>query len=164
MSVGVRRYFDGPAFISRKCKSNPPFNKILLRAQPTSFSFPPWRQRTLPSNNGRRGTVRIRGHFVRITYLYRWYFYRISLLRKWHYIIVSHIVLLILQLTDGTIQTNNHTIGFGEEVAAIWHVKITKIRVRFSHSPYRIVYQNRTYMVKRSYIYRLSFVHRSNIA
>ena len=53
-------------------------------------------------------------------------FYRISLVRKWYNIIVSHIVLLILQLTDGTIQTNHHTIGLGEDAAIIWHVNITK--------------------------------------
>ena len=45
---------------------------------------------------------------------------------KWYYIIVSHIIFLILQLTDGAIQTNDHTIGFGEDVAVIWHVNITK--------------------------------------
>ena len=51
-------------------------------------------------------------------------FYRISLVRKWYYIIVSHIVLL-LQQVDGTIQTNEHTTGFGEEVA-LKHVNIMK--------------------------------------
>ena len=59
-------------------------------------------------------------------------------------------VLLILQLTDGTIKINDHTIGFGEDVAVIWHVNITK-NYRISHTvssnQYRIVYQNRTYMV-----------------
>ena len=83
-------------------------------------------------------------------YEYRWYFYRISLVRKWYYIIVSHIVLLILQLTGGTIQANDHTIGFDEDVAVIWHVNITKssvFRIRSSSNQYRIEYQKRTYMV-----------------
>ena len=60
-------------------------------------------------------------------------FYHISLVRKWYYIIVSHIVFLILQLTDGNIQTNDHTIGFGVDVAVIWHVNITK-NYRISHT------------------------------
>ena len=73
--------------------------------------------------------------FVYRTYtcMYRWYFYRISLVRKWYYIIVSHIVFLISQLTDGTVQTNDLTIGFVEEVAVIWHVNITK-SYRISHT------------------------------
>ena len=29
---------------------------------------------------------------------------------------ISHIVLIIYQLTEGTTQTNDHTKGFGEEV------------------------------------------------
>ena len=46
----------------------------------------------------------------------------------------------------GTIQTNDHTIGFGEEVAVIWHENIMR-NYRISHTnPYRIVYQKRTYM------------------
>ena len=66
-------------------------------------------------------------------------------------IILSYrIIIFILQLTDGTIQTHDHTLGFVGEVAVIWHVNITKtivFRIRFSPNAYRIVYQNRTYMV-----------------
>ena len=65
--------------------------------------------------------------------VYRWYLYRISLVRKWYFIIISHIELLILQLTDETIQTNDHTIEFGEDVVVIWHVNITK-NYRISHT------------------------------
>ena len=54
------------------------------------------------------------------------------MVRKWYYIIVSHIVSLILQPTDGIFQINDHTIGFGEDVAVIWHVNVTKM--------YRIVH------------------------
>ena len=86
---------------------------------------------------------------IHVPYVNRRYFYRISLVRKWYYIVVSHIVLL-KQLTDGTIQTNDHNKRFVEEVAVIWHVNIKKdivFRIWFSPNPYRIVYQNRTYMV-----------------
>ena len=76
--------------------------------------------------------------FVVILFVYRTYidgiFYRISLVRKWFYIIISHIVLLISQLTDMAIHTNDYTIGFGEKVAVIWHVHITKKSYRSLHT------------------------------
>jgi len=103
--------------------------------------------------------VRIRGQFVRITYVYRWYFYRISLVRKWYYIIVSQIVLLILQLTDGTIQTYDHTIGFGEEVAVIWHVNIT----RSYHISHTVKPKPGSYCISESYVNGITFVYLSII-
>ena len=91
---------------------------------------------------------------------------RISLVRKLYYtcIIVSHIVLSMLQLTDGTIQTNDHTITFVEDVAVIWHVNIPKktivFRIRSSSNQYRSVY-GITY-VYLSIIVRVSFECRVN--
>ena len=69
------------------------------------------------------------------SFVYRWYFYRILLVRKKYYVILSHIVFFILQLMDWTIQTNDHAIWFGEDVAVIWHgnILLTK-NYRISHT------------------------------
>ena len=40
---------------------------------------------------------------------------------------------------------NDHTKMFVEEVAVIWQTIV--FRIQFSPNPYRIVYQNHTYMV-----------------
>ena len=45
------------------------------------------------------------------------------------------------QFNNGTIQTNDNTKGFVEEVALIWHVKKTIVfRIRFSPDQYRVVF------------------------
>ena len=109
-------------------------------------------------------------HIVPITYSWSicsytvrismFFFYRISLVRIWYYIVVSHIVLLIHQLTDnGTIQRNDHIIGFVEEVAVNWNVNITK-NYRISHTVYS---QFISYCISESYVYGITFVYLSII-
>ena len=68
---------------------------------------------------------------------------------------------------DGTIQTNDHTIRFGEVVAVIWHVNIIKKLSFFAYGLaltnivlyiriVRIRYNARISIDYRSYIVRIS--------
>ena len=80
------KYYHG-YFVNRKCLFRLPLKQIFVFAIVVD----------------QKGFTYSTDNVVRIPYVYRWYFYRISLVRKWYYITVSHIVLLILQLTYGTI-------------------------------------------------------------
>ena len=69
-------------------------------------------------------------------------------------------------VTEGTIQKNDHTLGFVEEVVVIWHVNITKnsyfayglapIHTVLYIRIVRIWYNGRISIDYRSYIVRIS--------
>ena len=79
--------------------------------------------------------------FVVILFVHRTYIDGIFIGYRW-YVNGFIFSFIILQLTDGTIQTNDHTIGFGEEV---WCIRIV-----------HIWYNVRLPIDYRSYIVRIS--------
>ena len=101
--------------------------------------------------------------FVVILFVYRTYIDGIFIAYRWYVTgsILSYcnIVLLIYQLTDGTIHPNDHTTGFAEEVAVIWHINKTKTYC-ISHTlkPLYI-----SYCISESCVYCMTFVYLSII-